>query len=83
MMQGSRGVEAGLAGHDFRIAQMQKREKHNFMTVPLQCPLPPEEDPFQQFNYVPLTTQSAWAERQAAYAYTGIDPWYALTVTNP
>jgi len=34
MMQGSRGIYAGLAGHNFRMSQMQKREKHNFMTVP-------------------------------------------------
>ena len=25
----------GLAGHNFRVSQMQKREKYNFMAVPL------------------------------------------------
>lgn len=34
MMHGSRGVYTDLAGHNFRISQMQKRGKHNFMTVP-------------------------------------------------
>ncbi|MFB0521536.1 MAG: hypothetical protein ACETWD_08935 [Desulfatiglandales bacterium] len=34
MMQGSRGIYAGSAGYNFRMSQMQKREKPNFMTVP-------------------------------------------------
>jgi hypothetical protein len=33
MMQGSWGVYAGLARHDFRLSQMQRREKHNFMAA--------------------------------------------------
>jgi hypothetical protein len=31
----SAGVYPGLAESNFRISQMEKREKHNFMTVPL------------------------------------------------
>jgi hypothetical protein len=35
MMQGSRSVYTGMARHSFFTSQMQKKETHNFMTVPL------------------------------------------------
>jgi hypothetical protein len=35
MMVGSRIVYTALAGHSFFTSQMQKKETHNFMTVPL------------------------------------------------
>jgi hypothetical protein len=34
-MKSAGGVYAGLAGHDFHISEMKKKETHNFMGVPL------------------------------------------------
>jgi hypothetical protein len=41
VMEGSGGVDTGLAWHDSYVSQMEKEEKHNFMSVPISSHLLP------------------------------------------